>query len=458
MTHYDIAVIGFGKAGKTLAAAAGRAGFKTALIEANPDMAGGSCINVACIPTKCLVEKAKVAARHGKDRAPSFYPAAIEAKRRLVGMLREKNLAKLKATPNTEVIFARASFLDAKTLKIVDLDGKESTLTADRIYVNTGSRPTVPSIPGLKLSETVVTSEGLLDRDELPQRLMILGGSFIGLEFASIYADFGADVTVILRGESILPNEEPEVARAIREKLEKDGVTFLTRSELQSVSQRKGGNLLSIRNRATEAEKTYECEVLLVATGRSPATDGLDAQKAGLLLGKKGEIVVNSKLETSVPGIFAMGDVTGAEQFTYLSLDDFRIAESALKGNETHTRHKRPVYPKTLFVDPPFSKAGLTEAEAVREGHRVKTALMPAAAIPKAHILGETTGVLKAVVDAESDRLLGVSLFCAESHEMIGLLTSAIATKADWRLIRDAIYAHPTMTEGLNDLFGMMED
>ena len=198
--------------------------------------------------------------------------------------------------------------------------------------------------------------------------------------------------------------------------------------------------------------------MLLVAAGRRPNTDRLHCEKAGLTLGKKGEIVVNKKLETSVPGLYAMGDVTGSEQFTYLSLDDFRIAKSQLEGTETHTRTNRPVYPKTLFVNPPFSKVGLTEAEAVREGHLVKTAVMPAAAIPKSHILRETTGVLKVVVDAESDRILGASLFCVESYEMIGLLTQAIDMKADWRTLRDAIYAHPTMTEGFNDLFGLIAD
>lgn len=260
MHHYDILIIGFGKAGKTLAAWAGEAGYKTALIEADPHMAGGTCINAACIPTKYMAERAAEAKMHGKDRARDFYPSALQGKRRLVEALRGKNLAKLASNPRVDVIFGEASFASTKVVNIRKEDGTLDAVTADKIFVNTGSRPFIPNIAGLKDSKRVVTSAQMLEVETLPRSLIILGGSFIGLEFASIYANFGVDVTVVMRAAAPLLQEEPEIAAAIREKMEKDGVHFLTRTEILSVKSGDGHDVVALKNLDTEEERTVDCE------------------------------------------------------------------------------------------------------------------------------------------------------------------------------------------------------
>ncbi len=458
MKQYDAAIIGFGKGGKTLAAAIGREGKRVALIERSSMMYGGTCINVGCIPTKALVRAAERSSALGGsfEEKAARYAAAIEEKGALTGMLREKNYTKLNSHPNVEVIDAEASFMDAHTLRLRSKDGQESAIEAQRIFINTGSRPFVPPIEGLRESKRAYTSETLMDLRELPRRLAIIGGGYIGMEFASIYAGFGAQVTVVQDGDVFLPREDAEIAEAVRLSLERRGVRVIRSATVLAV--RDDAERSAIHLRTPEGEETLWAQAILIATGRRANVQGLNLEAAGVALTERGAIRVDERLRTTAENIWAMGDVTGGQQFTYISLDDARIVRSQLLEQGERTVRNRGAVPYSVFLDPPFSRVGLGEQEARAQGYEVLVARLSASAIPKAQVLGKTDGLLKAVVDAKTGEILGAHLFCAESHEMINLVKLAMDARLPYTALRDGIYTHPTMSEALNDLFGTLAD
>ncbi len=449
--YYDAIIIGFGKGGKTLAGAMGSAGKRTALIEKSSQMYGGTCINVGCIPTKFLVHKAQEA-KFAKDFAEKqeLYKKAIAEEAALTGMLRGKNLNKAESTPNVTVITGTAKLLSANEVEVRTEDETE-TLQGEQIFLNTGSVSVVPPIEGLKDNPYVVTSEGLLKLETLPERLVIIGGGYIGVEFASVYANFGSQVTILQDQERFLPREDEEIAAAVWNNLEKRGVEILTGTKIQSVSSMDDKAIITVVRNGEEMK--LEADVVLAATGRRPNTEGLGLENAGIALTDRGGVVTNEHLQTTVSNIYAMGDVVGGLQFTYISLDDYRIVRSAVLGDGSYTTEKRGAVPYSVFLDPPFSRVGMSEQEALEKGHSVKVTRLPAAGIPKAQVLEQPEGLLKAVIDEKTGQILGAHLFCAESHEMINIVKLAMDAKLPYTALRDMIFTHPTMSEALNDLF-----
>lgn len=455
MKQFDAIILGFGKGGKTLAGALAASGKKVALIERSKEMYGGTCINVGCIPSKSLVHSA-LAAKQQKDASfeekAAAYRAAINEKRRVTGMLRQKNYDKLASNPNASVFDGVGSFVDAHTVKVIGAEGEE-LLSAPQIFINTGSVSVVPKIEGIEGDPRVLFSDGMLDLDTLPERLVIIGGGYIGLEFASIYANFGSAVTVVQDGTDFVPREDRDVADELQAILEKKGVSFVFGAAITRLEQQ--GQATAVVYTKDGAEYRLPAEAVLVATGRRPNTDGLNLDAAGVKTTPRGAVEVNEYLQSSAEHIYAMGDVAGGLQFTYISLDDFRIVKNHLSGGSRSTATRTDV-PYSVFLDPPFSRVGMTEAEARQAGYDVKVAKLPTAAIPKAQVLRETEGFLKAVVDAKTGKILGAALICPESHEMINTVMLAMQLGADYTVLRDQIFTHPTMSEALNDLFSLI--
>ena len=453
-TKYDAVIIGFGKGGKTMAGALGAAGKKVALIEKSDRMYGGTCINVGCIPTKSLVYRAGLAAAKGGsfEEKAAAYKAAMEQKEDLTARLRGKNYQKLDSNPNITVIDGTASLQSPHVVE-VEKDGKTFQVEGEQIFINTGSSAFIPPIEGLKGNPYVYTSEGLLNLTELPSRLVIIGGGYIGVEFSSIYASFGSKVTILQDGDIFLPREDEEIAGAVRESLESRGIRVMTGVKVKALEQAGGKALVAVDN-GKEVQK-LEAEAVLVATGRRPNTAGLNLEAAGVEIGPRGGIVTDDSLTTTAPHIYAMGDVRGGLQFTYISLDDFRIVKSKVLGDGSYTLKERGAVPYSVFLIPPFSRVGLSEKEAVEKGYKVKVARLAAAAIPKAQVLEQPAGLLKAVIDEETGLILGAHLFCQESYEMINMIKLAMDAKVPYQVLRDTIYTHPTMSEAFNDLFAV---
>lgn len=456
MKRFDNIIIGFGKGGKTLAGALAGAGQSVALLEKDSGMYGGTCINVACIPTKSLEHSARLSAAQGgsyQEKA-ARYTAAVAEKNRLIGALRQKNYDKA-VSAGVTVLTGAAAFLDDHRISVTYADGAVDTLYGERFFLNTGARPFVPPIEGLQGNPYVYTSETLMEREDLPRRLAIIGGGYIGLEFSSYFTNFGSQVTVIQDGEAFIPREDEEVAQSVLESLTQRGVQILRGVKTRSVREEAGEAVLTLETQTGVEELTVDA--ILVATGRRPNVAGLQLENAGVTLTQRGAVETDEHLRTSAPHIWAMGDVVGGLQFTYISLDDFRIVKSDLLGDGSRTTNNRGAVPYTVFLDPPLSRVGLSEQEARQGGFHVKIAKLPAAAIPKANVLRQPTGMLKVVVDADTDKILGAHFFCAESHEMINLIKLCMDHNLPYTVLRDGIFNHPTMSEALNDLFGALQ-
>ncbi|ROT93132.1 FAD-dependent oxidoreductase [Gordonibacter urolithinfaciens] len=455
MRQVDAAVIGFGKGGKTLAGALAAAGKTVALVEKSPKMYGGTCINVACIPTKSLVHSAALSAAQGgtfSERA-ARYATAVDEKDRVTGLLRSKNYRKLADLPNVEVVDGTASFADATHLTVAKPDGTRETIEAAQAFINTGARPFVPPIPGVD-GPRVHVSETLLDVRTLPERLVIIGGGYIGMEFASMYANFGSQVTVVQNEDAFLPREDAEIAAAVLDSVEGRGIRVIRGAGVRRIDDEADQAVVTVE--ISGAEERLPADAVLVATGRRPNVDGLNLEAAGVELTERGAVRTDEHLRTTAPNIWALGDVAGGLQFTYISLDDSRIVKADVLGDGARTTANRGTVPYSVFLDPPLSRAGMTEQEARAAGFDVKVAKLPAAAIPKAQLLQKPTGLLKAVVDAGTGRILGAHLFCEESYEMINTIKLAMDAGLPYQVLRDAVYTHPTMSEAFNDLFAQV--
>lgn len=456
MKRYDAIIIGFGKGGKTLASALAASGKQVAVVEGSEKMYGGTCINVGCIPSKSLVHRAEQSVIQGGDfeKKARRYTEAIHEKARLTEMLRKKNYDKLNNNPNITVLTGTASFLNEQQI-IVHLADHTEELEAKQIFINTGALPFIPPIEGLSNSRYVYKSETLLELETLPKRLVIIGGGYIGMEFASIYANFGSQVTVIQDGSLFLPREDEEIAQEVLRNLTNRGVEVMLSTTIRSIEDEGGFAIITLQ---TESDsKTIAADAILVATGRRPNVEGLHLEAAGVELTTRGAVKTDKQLRTTSPHIWAMGDVVGGLQFTYISLDDYRIVASQLLKDGKRNLENRGAVPYSVFFSPPFSRVGLSEKEAQEQGYEVKIARLPAAAIPKAQILGQPIGLLKAVIDAKTNCILGAHLFCAESHEMINLIKLAMDANVSYTVLRDSIFTHPTMSEGLNDLFSSIQ-
>lgn len=455
MKNYDAMIIGFGKAGKTLAADLANRGQKVALVEKSARMYGGTCINVGCIPSKSLITSAKEAvirnAGQWSEKA-TFYRQAVAEKQRVTSMLRQKNYDKL-INAGVDVYDGTASFVNDNTVKVSGANRTEE-LTAPQIFVNTGADSFIPPLKGIE-GPRIYTSSTLMDLEELPRRLAIIGGGYIGLEFASMYAGFGSKVFVLQDQNDFLPREDDDIAAEILKVLQAKGIEFYFGVKIDELIDEKDAVRIQYYTAENQLQ-TLSADAVLIATGRRPNVKDLNPENAHINLTPRGAIEVDKTLKTSNPHVWAMGDVTGGLQFTYISLDDYRIVRSQLFGDKTYDLEQRKNVPYSVFISPAYSRVGLNEKEARENGVKIKVAKLPVAAFPKAHVYKETDGLMKVIVDAASGQLLGAMLFCTESFELINLLKLAMDSGTDYRALRDNIYTHPTMSEAFNDIFAMI--
>lgn len=420
MNKFDAIIIGFGKGGKTLATELANRKWKVAVIERSKKMYGGTCINIACIPTKSLAYQA----HQGED-----YIEAVHNKDQLISSLRQKNYDNLNQNENIEVINGEASFLSDHEVQVKDA-GETKILTADKIFINTGAETVIPTIDGIQDSKFVYTSTSIMDLKELPTKLAIIGGGYIGLEFASIYSQFGSQVTVLEGSSKFIPKEDRDVADAVLQTFTKKNIEVKLNAKVIGMKDVKDGTVISFS--IDGAIQELKVDAVLVATGRKPNIEGLNLEAAGVEVTDRGAIKVDPSLKTTVPHIWALGDVKGGLQFTYISLDDYRIVRNDLFGDHSHTTNDRDVVPYSVFIDPPLSRVGISEEAAVEQGLEIKVAKLPATAIPRARLINETEGFLKAIVDAKTNKILGATLFCAESSEVINIVSMAIQTGQDF--------------------------
>ncbi|WP_392536337.1 mercuric reductase [Legionella sp. 227] len=462
--EFDVIVLGGGKGGKTLAVDLAKTGQRVAMVEDN--QIGGTCINVACIPTKTLVQSAKIAhyCRSSSDYgleatlAPVDFKAIRARKDAVVHAMREANLKQF-LDSGMDLMLGRGHFIGPKTIEVLlssPRDGKKVVeITADKIFINTGALPFIPPIPGL---DTIKyhTNDSLMNVNKVPKHLLIVGGGYIGLEFAQLFRRLGAEVTVIEADSKFLGREDRDIAEQVLNTLTKEGIHFALNTKINSIREEHGEVFVDVNQNGEPA--LIRGSDVLIAVGRTANTAGLNVEKAGVQLDERGFIKVNDYLETTAKGIWALGDVKGGAQFTHLSLDDYRLA----KHNLQHPQNKHSVQgrliPYTVFLDPELARIGLTETQALAQGHTLKIAKIPAAVIPRAKTQGETTGLLKAVIDAKTDHILGVSIFCAEAGEILGVIQLAMEVGMPYQQLRDVMFAHPTLVESINLWFATVTE
>ncbi|WP_419959832.1 FAD-dependent oxidoreductase [Psychrobacillus sp. BM2] len=449
MKRFDAVIIGFGKGGKTLASELAKNGKTVAVIEKSSEMYGGTCINIACIPTKSLVHSADNR-KYSNTAKEEFYTNAVHQKDELTSLLRDKNFHMLDEQQKITVITGEATFLSDEKIKVKTAE-EQFEVTAEQIFINTGATPIVPPIDGLESTEFVYNSTTLQVLEQLPEKLIIIGGGYIGLEFASMYANFGSEVTIIDSNEEFLTNEDRDIAEEVKKVLQAKSIKIVQNSKVKSVKNQDGG--VAITYKEGESVQELYGNAILLATGRKPNTENLGLENTSVEVSDRGAVVVDDTLKTKAKNIWALGDVNGGPQFTYISLDDFRIVKDQIFGDGSYTKKERTNIPYSVFIDPILSHVGLNEKMAKEKGIEYKVLSMPAAGIPRARILEKTDGLLKALIDPKTNEILGCTLFCAESSEMINVVRVAMEAKLPFTFLRDTIFTHPTMSESLNDLF-----
>jgi pyruvate/2-oxoglutarate dehydrogenase complex dihydrolipoamide dehydrogenase (E3) component len=459
--HYDAVVIGAGQAGVPLATTLAKAGRKTALVER--EHVGGTCINEGCTPTKTMVASAKVAYfdRRSADYGVSNGQVAVDMirvrqrKREIVDSFRSGGERRLHDA-GVELIMGEARFSGPKDLEVRLNDGGETIrLTADNIFINTGARPANPPVEGLD-SVPTLNSTTIMELDEVPEQLLVLGGSYVGLEFAQMFRRFGSEVTVVQRGKQLMSREDTDVAEAVAEIVRQDGIEVLLETQAQRAEQTEDGKI-RLTVRTPEGESKLEGSHLLVSAGRPPNTEKLNLEAAGIETDRRGQIKVNERLETNVEGVYALGDVKGGPAFTHISYDDFRIIRTNLLqgGDATITDRKVPY---TVFIDPQLGRAGLSEQEARERGLNIRVAKMPMSYVARAIEVDETRGFMKAVVDADTDQVLGCAVLGVEGGEIAAMLQIAMMGEVPYTTLRDTVFSHPTLSESLNTLFAAIDE
>lgn len=455
MKQYDAIIIGFGKAGKTLAAELSNRGWQVAIVERSDMMYGGSCPNIACIPTKTLIHEAEISSLLYHEDFPkqaNMYKQAVSRKNRLTSFLRGNNYERLNKRPNVTIYTGSASFISPGAVKVTLPDG-DIELQGKEIFINTGSTPIVPAIDGIQQSQHVYTSATLLDMNVLPKHLIIVGGGYIGLEFASMYAGFGSKVTILESGNRFMPRNDQDIAKSVREVMEKKGIEIHLNARAQSIHDTNDGVTLAYSDVSDGTPYFVDGDAILIATGRKPMIEGLNLQAAGIEVDAHGAIVVNDQLRTTVPHVWAMGDVKGGPQFTYLSLDDFRIIRDQLFGDKKRDIGDRDPVQYAVFIDPPLAHIGITEEEALKKGYSFKVSRLPATSVVRSRTLQQTDGMLNAIINNHNGKIMGCTLFCADASEIINIVAMAMKTGQDATFLRDFIFTHPSMSEGLNQLF-----
>lgn len=455
VTHYDAIVIGSGQSGGPLSTALASAGRKTAIIERIH--VGGTCINEGCTPTKTMVASARVAylARRAADYGVRTGPISVDMKvvrrrkRDIVESFRGGSESRIKKTEGVDLLMGEASFTGPKEIAVRFQNGETQQLSADTIFINVGDRPARPAIDGLD-KVSYLDSTSIMELDSVPEHLLILGGGYVGLEFGQMFRRFGSAVTIIQRGKQLLAREDSDVAEEVAKILREDGIKVLFETTPTRVRQESDGIHLTVQTPAGKQMLTGSH--FLCATGRVPNSDWLNLAAVGVQTDKRGNIQVNDKLETNVPGIYALGDVKGGPAFTHISYDDFRVIRTNLLEHGNATIHDRLV-PYTVFIDPQLGRVGLTETEARAQGRNIKVAKMPMDYVARALETDETRGFMKAIVDAESGQILGCAILGIEGGEIMSAIEIAMMGKLPYTTLRDAVFAHPTLMESLNNLF-----
>ena len=412
-------------------------------------------INIGCIPTKTLVHQAKMASALKDatfEERSEFYRNAVSVKESVTSALRNKNYHNLADNPNVTVYTGIGSFVSTDVVAVRTAT-EEIRLTSKQIIINTGAETVIPPIEGVAGNPFVYTSTSIMELADLPRRLVIIGGGYIGLEFASMYASFGSQVTVLESYPELIAREDRDIAASVKETLEKKGIVFRMNAKVQSVNRVEDKAIVTFADSQTNEVFVLEADAVLLATGRRPNTKDLNLEVAGVEVDVRGAIIVDEYLKTTNPNIRAVGDVKGGLQFTYISLDDYRIVREDLFGvKERRTGDRNPVS-YSVFIDPPLSRIGLNEEEARRQNRDIIVKKLPVMAIPRAKTLGETDGLLKAIIDKNTGKILGCVLFAPDSSEVINTVAVAMKTGQDYTFLRDFIFTHPSMSEALNDLF-----
>jgi pyruvate/2-oxoglutarate dehydrogenase complex dihydrolipoamide dehydrogenase (E3) component len=457
--QFDAIVIGSGQGGNPLSMALAGAGMHTVLIERKH--VGGTCINEGCTPTKTMVASGRVAhlARRAADYGVHVAPISIDLakvrqrKRDIVEGFRNGSQSRLEKTANLELIFGEASFAGPKTVAVRSADGGQRVMSGKHIFINAGTRASRPKLDGL---DTVpfLDNASIMELDAVPDHLLILGGGYIGLEFGQLFRRFGSRVTMVQSGGQLLTREDPDIAQEVANIFREDGIEVLLNANAARVSQ--SGENIRLELHGRESPITLLGSHLLVATGRVPNSDTLNLEAAGIGTGEQGFIHVNDRLETTAEGVYALGDIKGGPAFTHISYDDFRIIRANLIEKEAASTRDRQV-PYTLFIDPQLGRVGLSEREARAQGRNIRVARLPMTHVARALEVDETRGFMKAVVDAETNQILGAAILGIEGGEIMSALEIAMMGKLPYTALRDGTFAHPTLAESLNNLFMAMD-
>src|SRR5699024_1468842 len=441
MQEFKNIVIGFGKGGKTLAKNLAAKGESVLVVEKSKKMYGGTCINIACLPSKNLIINAQRGIK---------FEDAVKQKNEMTTALRNKNYHMVADEETATVLDGTAKFVGNHTIEIVLDSGEKTKIKGERIFINTGATPIIPQVKGLKESKYILDSTAAMDQNSLQNELVILGAGYIGMEFASMFARYGAKVTVLDTNEKFLKREDDDISEMLFNDLSQDGIEFKLGAKVVEVKDLS--DKVEIIYEINGKKQTVKADKLLVATGRKPVTENLGLENTDIELDKRGAIKVDDYLRTTAENVWAIGDVKGGPQFTYISLDDFRIIFDQLYGKGKRKVSDRNLVPYSVFITPALSRGGLNEVEAKNKGIEYKLFKLAATSIPKAKVIGNTRGMYKILVDPDTEEILGATIYGEESYEVINLIALAMKAKLPYTMLRDQIYTHPTMSEALNDV------
>jgi pyruvate/2-oxoglutarate dehydrogenase complex dihydrolipoamide dehydrogenase (E3) component len=461
--QYDAIIIGSGQAGTPLSTALAAAGMHTALIERKH--VGGTCINEGCTPTKTMVASGRVAylARRAADYGVRTGAGDIsidlrkvrQRKRDIVDKFRNGSQARIENTANLELIFGDARFTGPKTVEVRTSDGTQRFLSAKYIFINAGTRASRPTLDGLD-NIPALDSTSIMELDTVPEHLLVLGGGYIGLEFGQLFRRFGSRVTIVQCGGQLLSDEDPDIAEEVAKIFQQDEVEVLLNARTIRARQADGSIRLEVQQQGHATTLTLAGSHLLVATGRVPNSDTLNLAAAEIQTDERGFIKVNDHLETTASGVYALGDIKGGPAFTHISYDDFRIIRANLIEKKNASTKNRQV-PYTIFIDPQLGRVGLTETEARAQKRNIRVAKLPMTSVARALEVDETRGFMKAIVDAETNQILGAAVLGIEGGEVMSVLEIAMMGKLPYSVLRDGVFAHPTLAESLNNLFTAMD-
>lgn len=441
MQEFKNIIIGFGKGGKTLAKNLAAKGESVLVVEKSKKMYGGTCINIACLPSKNLIINAQRGIK---------FEDAVKQKDEMTTVLRNKNYHMVADEETATVLDGTAKFVDNHTIEIVLDSGEKTKIKGERIFINTGATPIIPQVKGLKESKYILDSTAAMDQNSLPNELVILGAGYIGMEFASMFARYGAKVTVLDTNKKFLKREDDDISEMIFNDLSQDGIEF--NLGVKVVEVRDLSDKVEIVYEINGQKRTVKADKLLVATGRKPVTEGLGLENTDIKLDERGAIKVDDYLRTTAENVWTIGDVKGGPQFTYISLDDFRIIFDQLYGKGERKVSDRKLVPYSVFTTPALSRVGLNEVEAKNKGIEYKLFKLATTSIPKAKVIGNTRGMYKILVNPDTEEILGATIYGEESYEVINLIALAMKAKLPYTMLGDQIYTHPTMSEALNDV------